>query len=281
MIKSYLLLPIALLAVSLCAWGQLTYTPPTLSITDIAVSDTNATDATIIWTTSQSANSTVEYGETGAYGSTVSNLTETTSHSVLISDLTAGTDYHFRVSSTNAYGSSVSADQEFATLAADCVTLVASNTGAFNNTLGFNHVASQQYVWFWFTNTADVTLCKLELGIYRIGYPGGNVSIAIYTTDTSNTNLLVQVGGDSAVISADSLSEAAQTNTFTWSADYPVIGSSNHVAVIKSSVVGSPGNSLILLRHGDFLQNSLIVGTSALGQTLLSTRRPYFVLYSQ
>ena len=275
-----ILLPLLFLAS--CAWGQLTYTPPAPTPTGISVSATNETDATIVWTTSTPANSTVEYGETDVYGAAVSNLTMVTSHSIGISELTAATTYHFRVSSTNGFGSAVSADQAFATLSAGCDTLVTSNTAAFDNTLGFNHVAGQQYVWFWFTNTADVTLCKMDLAIHRIGYPGGNVSIAIYkVSGEANTNLLEKVGGDSAVISVDSLSESAQTNTFVWSTDYPSIGASNHVAVIKTSVVGSSGNSLILRRHGAYQVNTLIVGTSTFGQTLISTRRPYFVLYSQ
>jgi hypothetical protein len=75
------------------------------------------TGATITWTTDQPADSQVEYGSTTAYGS-LSPLDTglVTSHTVALSGLGAGTQYHYRVHSRNASGiASVSADATFAT----------------------------------------------------------------------------------------------------------------------------------------------------------------------
>jgi len=92
-------------------------TPPTLSsITATAASDS----ATVAWTTSELADSQVEYGLTTAYGSsTTRNATLVTSHSVAVSGLQASTLYHYRVHSSDAASNaSISADQTFTTLAA-------------------------------------------------------------------------------------------------------------------------------------------------------------------
>jgi hypothetical protein len=75
------------------------------------------TSANIAWTTSEPADSQVDYGPTTAYGtSTVRNGTMVTSHAQGLSGLVSGTQYHFRVRSRDAAGNqSVSADQVFTT----------------------------------------------------------------------------------------------------------------------------------------------------------------------
>src|SRR5205807_9886250 len=89
----------------------------------IGVSATKLTDATIVWSTDQGANSTVEWGTTTAYGNTASASVLVTAHSLGVSNLTASTIYHFRVSSTNATGqSAASADNSFVTATDTTVT---------------------------------------------------------------------------------------------------------------------------------------------------------------
>ena len=90
--------------------------PPPPVISAISVSGTNATDATIIWSTDQAADSTVEWGTTTAYGTITNTVALVTAHSLSLSNLTPSTTYHYRVSSTNATGqSAVSADNSFVT----------------------------------------------------------------------------------------------------------------------------------------------------------------------
>jgi hypothetical protein len=97
-------------------------TSPALS--GITPSNVTASSATISWTSSEAADTQVDYGKTTAYGSKsplVSTLS--TSHSVNLTGLTANTTYHYRVRSRDANGNlNVSGDFAFTTLA----SLVAS-----------------------------------------------------------------------------------------------------------------------------------------------------------
>ncbi len=81
---------------------------------------------TISWQTDESASSIVEYGPTAAYGSSRSDTAFTTDHSVTLSGLSANTDYHYRVGSTDVYGNGprYSADFQFTTSGALDLTVV-------------------------------------------------------------------------------------------------------------------------------------------------------------
>jgi Purple acid Phosphatase, N-terminal domain len=98
------------------------------------VSSINITNsgATVVWSTNVAANSQVEYGTSAVYGSmTTLDSTQVTSHSVVLSGLSAGTTYHFRVHS----GSSASGDFTFTTSgtgAAPAISAV-SATGVVSN----------------------------------------------------------------------------------------------------------------------------------------------------
>lgn len=76
-------------------------TPPLELVGPVSVVVDGPTQATITWTTNVPADSQVEYGPTVGYGS-VSPLdaTAVTSHTVVLTGLTASTLYHFRVHST-------------------------------------------------------------------------------------------------------------------------------------------------------------------------------------
>jgi len=72
-------------------------TPPT-------VTGITQTTAVIEWQTDEPSNSLVEYGLTTSYGSQATLADYVTNHGVTLTGLTAGTDYHFRVGSTDAAG---------------------------------------------------------------------------------------------------------------------------------------------------------------------------------
>lgn len=76
-------------------------TPPVISA--IATSSTQTT-ATITWTTSKAASSTVAYGLTTSYGSASSSANLVTSHSITLTGLTASSTYDFQIQSTDAGG---------------------------------------------------------------------------------------------------------------------------------------------------------------------------------
>ena len=89
--------------------AQADTTPPLIS--EVAVSDTTETGATIEWSTDEEATSQVEYGTTAEYGSTTT-LDEalTTSHSVTLTGLVPNwSDYRFQAKSKDAAGNEATA----------------------------------------------------------------------------------------------------------------------------------------------------------------------------
>ena len=89
--------------------------PPIL--TSISANPTS-TGATITWTTNEPADSTVNYGLTASYGSIATSSGLTTSHTITLVGLLAGTTYHFQAVSVDASSSfGTSSDQTFTTTA--------------------------------------------------------------------------------------------------------------------------------------------------------------------
>jgi type VI protein secretion system component Hcp len=90
-------------------------TPPDIS--GVTASAITASSATILWTTSEAADSQVEYGPTTAYGSATAILSNAaTSHARQLTGLAAGTLYHYRVKSRDAAGNlTTSVDYSFTT----------------------------------------------------------------------------------------------------------------------------------------------------------------------
>jgi len=90
------------------------------TISNVAVIE-NQTSATISWSTNEAATSKVDYGTTAAYGLSKSSNTLTTSHSLTLTGLSAGTSYHFRITSVGST-TAITADDTFATVAASSGT---------------------------------------------------------------------------------------------------------------------------------------------------------------
>jgi len=89
--------------------------PPTV-ITNVGSSSVTSGTATITWTTDQVSSSVVNYGTTTGYGSTASLGALVTTHSVVLTGLTANTNYDFDVVSANAANtSSISTNYTFTT----------------------------------------------------------------------------------------------------------------------------------------------------------------------
>jgi hypothetical protein len=99
-------------------------TPPVISA--LLASGMTETTCVITWTTNELSSSIVEYGLTAAYGDTETVAGNTISHSVTLTGLTAGTNYHFMVRSADAspnVNEAVSGDNLFSTLIPTSVTL--------------------------------------------------------------------------------------------------------------------------------------------------------------
>jgi hypothetical protein len=99
--------------------------PPVISSISSA---TTTTSATITWTTNEAASSTVNYGLTSGYGTASTSAALVTSHSIVLTGLTAATTYHFQVASADGQGNTAtSSDQTLTTAVAPI--LVSANRG--------------------------------------------------------------------------------------------------------------------------------------------------------
>jgi len=92
-------------------------TTPGPQISGVGTSSITTGGGTVGWTTDVASTSQVEYGTTTSYGtSTTLNSTMVTAHSVVLSGLTAGTLYHYRVHSKDSSNNeTISGDFAFAT----------------------------------------------------------------------------------------------------------------------------------------------------------------------
>ncbi len=105
---------------------------PAKSVIDNVSADPSETTSTITWTTDIGADSQVEYGLTSTYtSSSTRSFSTTTSHSVSLTGLTAGTTYNYRVISRDEYGqTSTSTNRTFSTSGgAPVVTPVTTSSG--------------------------------------------------------------------------------------------------------------------------------------------------------
>jgi peroxiredoxin len=90
------------------------------SISSIAAGSLTKTSATITWTTNELADSFVEYGTDTSYGAIAGQEDSVTNHSVVLTGLTPGTTYHFRVKSTDGNDNqTTSSDNTFTTVEID------------------------------------------------------------------------------------------------------------------------------------------------------------------
>ncbi|MEM3444642.1 MAG: S8 family serine peptidase [Thermoplasmata archaeon] len=134
-------------------------TPPVIS--NVAVTNITSNSATVLWTTDEPSSSIVEYGTTTSYGQTASGAGGVTSHSVLLSGLTASTTYHFRVKSVDAAGNTAtSTDYTFTTLPQggnDTTPPVISNVTVSNITQDSATVT-------WLTDEPSTSVCRIRHG---------------------------------------------------------------------------------------------------------------------
>ena len=85
-------------------------------ISGVSAENITATEATIIWTTTEESRSAVRYGITDAYGYSKYGYGYSTEHRVTISRILPGTVYHYRVESVDRFGNlAVSQDYTFMT----------------------------------------------------------------------------------------------------------------------------------------------------------------------
>ncbi|MBA3708693.1 MAG: fibronectin type III domain-containing protein, partial [Planctomycetes bacterium] len=123
-------------------------TPPVISA--VASGSITTTGATITWTTNEASDSQVQYGTTTGYGSSSTlNTSLVTTHSIVLSGLSAGTLYHYRVLSRDAAGNlATSGDNTFTTSAP------ADTTPPVISAIAAGSITATSAVITWTTNEA-------------------------------------------------------------------------------------------------------------------------------
>ncbi len=87
--------------------GATDTTPPTIG--NIRVTSITATGATLSWNTSELATSVLYYGTSTSYGMTKSETESSKTHAMVLSGLTSGKTYYFKITCTDPSGNSASA----------------------------------------------------------------------------------------------------------------------------------------------------------------------------
>ncbi len=108
--------------------GSADTTPPVIS--GVAAISVGATNATIAWTTDESATSVVQYGLTTSYGNSVSTPGYVLAHVQILSGLNPNTTYNYRVQSVDVAGNTrTSGNFTFQTGTLDTTAPTVSVTG--------------------------------------------------------------------------------------------------------------------------------------------------------
>jgi hypothetical protein len=247
--------------------------PPSLAITVVAGSATASDAATITWTTNVGANSQVDYGTSASYGkSSALNSSLVTSHTVMLSGLSASTLYHFRVKSADASNNqAASGDFTFTTNAAatpPTITVVSASgiTSSGSTITWATNVAANSQVDYGTTvsygqstalNSSMVTshtvalsgLSASTLYHYRVKSADASNNQAISSDFTFTTTATAAPPTISAV-AANSITSSAATIVWTTNVaansqvDYGTTASYGQSTPLNSSMVTSHTVSL-------------------------------------
>lgn len=154
-------------------------------ISNVQIANLQWNTATITWTTDAPADSIVKYGLTPSYGTNVSDATAVTSHSIVLSGLSASKTYNYQVLSANAYGSAQTTNATFSTPAPATEIVVDnldpgwSNTSPGGNTWTTGSVAdvpkiNTNYLYTAgsgaLTQTSSTRICRWTADLPQAGY---------------------------------------------------------------------------------------------------------------
>ena len=207
-------------------------------ISNVQATAISASGATITWTTSTPTSSQVVYGTTTAYGSSTPVVsTLVTSHSVILTSLTAGTPYDFAVASVNSTGQSVtSSNYLFTTLTGGPVisNVQATAISASGATITWTTSTPTSSQVMYGTTTAygsttpvvstlvtshSVTLTNLTAGT---PYDFAAVSVdASSNSVTSSNYLFVTLSGTPVISNIEATAISASGATITWTTSIP------------------------------------------------------------
>lgn len=85
-------------------------TTSTPAISEVEITDITLNSAVIRWITNENATTELTYGETTGYGTVYFEEAKSKNHTVRLSNLKSGIEYHFRIKGTDASGLKLSSD---------------------------------------------------------------------------------------------------------------------------------------------------------------------------
>jgi cysteine-rich repeat protein len=221
-------------------------------ITSVAATNLTPTSARITWTTDENADSTVQYGLTVGYGSTLTSAALLTAHAIDVAGLTPNTTYNYRVKSKDKWGNeAVSGNYTFTTPLPPAPVISSVRT---------TNITESSARVLWDTNEASDS--RLEFGkTTAYGTTLTNAALVI-------NHLLVPSGLDQGttynyrVISKDAYNRTATSGnlTFTTAADTAAPGN-------PTAFTAAPGDRAVNLSWAnpgdpDFFGVRLVRGTT-------------------
>ena len=231
-----------------------------------------ATSSTITWTTDQSSNSEVVYGTTANYGSSSSNASLTTSHSITLTSLNPGTTYHYAVVSANSQGyTATSTDQTFTTN--DLVlSNIASSTTYTSATVTWNtnENASSEVVYGTTTSYGSASSTAALVASHTIVLtgltPSSTYHFAVVSTDangltstSSDQTFATPATSTPPAISNIASSTGTTYATITWTTDQ---SSNSEVAWGLTASYGSASSSAALVTSHSITVSGLATSTT-------------------
>jgi hypothetical protein len=164
-------------------------------ISNITVSSIGTSTATIMWNTDASADTRVFYGTSSTYSaSTTLDATASTSHSVMLANLSEGTVYHFQVQSANGGGTATSSDSIFVTTStASSTPLAVTGTENVNSQATADGTFEHGWKWILHLVVPDVEdAFRMRFADFTTGSSASTIPIAnnvrIYSAQSSNAS---------------------------------------------------------------------------------------------
>lgn len=224
-----------------------------------SVSNITNTGAEITWTLSEPATGQIEYGTTSSYGSLSSHEISFnySTHIQTLSNLTAGTLYHYRVRSSNQAGTQiVSPDKTFTTTSSNSTPTPTPNS---NSQTGTGGTHTPQFV----SVTGGGAMPSLTGAISTTSYGAKGDGVTDDTTALKNAANAAATAGKPLVIPATStFYKISGPITIKGS----VLGTGGMPTIKQTNTSGNTGTAAIFIVSADttgWIYNLHLVGTYA------------------
>lgn len=254
-------------------------------ISNVQSGNITASSALITWTTDEASSSVVEYGLTTSYGSTASDATNVTGHSITINNLSANTLYHYRVKSTDAAGNTgTSPDHSFQTGGSTAYAPIATTILQGSLSSGsFSSLAANDVSYYVVNSTASGTT-RFSDWYASVTVSQAPASVAKLTTTydgkysrsgrTQTLYLYNWASGSWTQIDSRSVGQSDVTITNTQTSPANFISPTGEIRV---RVLGSGGANKSFTCSGDQVQFVIETAGSTVSQTRNATS-PLFAM---